>query len=355
MKAALTVFAALLAAAVQLPSAHGQEQPKTFADWSAGCEPSGRCAATTAIGSDTDGFVARYLLRVTRGAGLKDAWSISISTIATLADRDRPVEIRVDDNAPITLKPKSGYAPFGNVNDFFVTSDRALKTLFQQMLAGNTMRFTFLDVTAAPYDADFSLSGLSAALSWIDGRQGRRDDQRTASAPTGIAPAPEVDKSLAVARLGIPPRLLHLHRSASACEDPHSEVMSEFKPVIGPVSGTAMLYGIPCMAGAYNVGYRLYIVESGEIGGIEPLYFAAHTGSHGWSGSDVLFNISFDAATKTLSSFYKGRGLGDCGNAGTWIWRKYAFAMVRFRAWSRCDGKRSPGNWPVIFEAEAAN
>ncbi len=344
----------VLAAALTLSaaSAAAEQASKSVKDWTANCDASGNCAATTAVGAETEGYVARHILRIARSAGANATWTISIATIAALADRDRPAEIRVDDNAPITLRPQSDYAPYGAVNDFFIVGRGVLKALFPQMIGGGELRFTFLDIGAAPHDVDFSLAGLAATLLWIDERQDRLKSPRVAAAPSDLKPAPMVDKSLAVARLGVPPRLMHLHRSASTCEDPNSQHMSGFQPVIAPLSKTAMLYAIPCTAGAYNIGYRLYIVESGEIGGIEPLYFAAFTDSHGWSGSDILFNISYDADTKRLSSFYKGRGLGDCGNAGIWVWKKYAFAMRSFRSWSRCDGTRGPDKWPSAFRAK---
>ena len=346
--AGLTFAVAAMLWTLIAPTA-AQETGTTAGDWRAVCDAENNCSASTKIGTDTDGFVARYILQVSRQAGENASWTIAVSTIATLADRDRPVEFRIDDNAPLTLRPKSGYAPFGTINDFFILDKGTLKTVFAQMIRGNTARFTFLDVTAGPHDVDFSLAGLSAVLDWIDTAQKRRGSPRVAAPPDHIEPAPEIDKSLAVARLGVPPRLLHVHRSASRCEDPNSEHMSSFQPLIVPVSRTAMLYGIPCMAGAANTGYRLYIVESGEIGGIEPIYFSIYTDSHGWAGTDVLFNISFDRERNQLTSRFKGRDRGDCGNVGTWVWKKYAFAMHSFRSWSRCDGSRRPDKWPVIF------
>lgn len=343
---------ALAAALVLAASSTLAETAETVMDWTASCDDAGRCEATTAVGAETEGYVAQHILRVARSAAADAPWTVSISTIAVLADRDRPAEIRVDGNAPITLRPSSDYAPYGAVNDFFIVGRGALGTLFPQMIAGNGLRFTFLDVGAAPHDLDFSLAGLAAALRWIDERQDRPDSPRLAAAPRDLEPAPAIDKSLAVARLGVPPRLMHMHRAASACEDPNSVHMSGFKPVIAPVSATAMLYAIPCTAGADNTGYRLYIVETGEIGGIAPLYFASYSDSHGWSGSDVLFNISYDAGTKQLSSLYKGRGRGDCGNAGVWVWEDYAFAMRSFNFWSRCDGSRRRDRWPSVFPHE---
>ena len=140
--------------------------------------------------------------------------------------------------------------------------------------------------------------------------------------------------------------ILDRHRAESRCEDPATELMRNFEPVIAQLSKTAILYAIPCTAGAYNIGYRLYRRETGEIGGVETLYFATWSGEYGWGGTDILFNI--DADGPRLSAFYKGRGLGDCGTDAQWLWRDYAYRLLRYAAQDTCDGVLAE-NWPVIF------
>ncbi len=137
------------------------------------------------------------------------------------------------------------------------------------------------------------------------------------------------------------------HVAESRCEDPDTRLMRHFAPVISQLSKTAILYAIPCTAGAYNIAYRLYMRETGEIGGVTTLYFATWSGEYGWGGTDLLFNI--DADGPRLSAFYKGRGLGDCGTDAKWIWRDYAYRLLRYAAQDTCDGVQSE-NWPVIFE-----
>ncbi len=136
------------------------------------------------------------------------------------------------------------------------------------------------------------------------------------------------------------------HVAESRCEDPDSVWMRHFAPVIAQLSKTAILYAIPCTAGAYNIAYRLYMRETGEIGGVETLYFATWSGDYGWGGTDLLFNINVDGPR--LSALYKGRGLGDCGTNAQWVWRDYAFRLVRYAAQDPCEGIPAE-NWPVVF------
>ena len=346
-----TFFAVSLAALILTAASPASAEERDFDDWSVVCDEEEGCVASSLVGKASGGYDARFALRVGRTAKAEAAWTISVSTIAVLADRDRPAEIRVDDNPPLTLQPERGYAPFGTVNDFFIVDDGTLNILIGQMLAGESLRFTFLDVSGTPHDVDFPLTGVSAALVWIDEAQGRLGSPLVAGPPNHLSPAPKVDNAAAIARLGVPPHLLVRHRAASTCEDPNSEHMSDFDAVIGAVSKTATLYALPCTASGDNVGYRLYIVETGEIGGIEPLYFAAFNRDYGWMGTDTLFNIAFNEKTKKLSSTYEGRGAGDCGHSGTWVWKNYAFAMERFSAPNRCTGGGSPKDWPKVYPA----
>ncbi len=341
-------LAALLASG--LAGAASAESQKTFKDWSASCPDETRCNAVTVIA--TPGAAsADYVLHFDRAAGINAPWTLGVAMSVHLMDRARPIEIRIDDNAPITLRAGTGYGPYGAVNDFYLTDPRMASVIADQMTAGMAMRISYIDVTGSPVDLDFSLSGLSASLLWIDERQDRVGDKRRVAAPAHLGPAPHVAATDIAAAGGMPPQVLDLHRTRSDCEDPHSTTLGQIEPLIAPLSGTAILYAIPCTAHAYNITYRLYVVESGEIGGTETLYFADYSDTHGWIGTDLLFNVSFDGATKTLTAFYKGRGLGDCGTSGTWQWKGHAFALKEYRAWSRCDGSHGPGDWPRVFPA----
>ena len=66
-------------------------------------------------------------------------------------------------------------------------------------------------------------------------------------------------------------------------------------------------------------------------------------------GADQLFGAYFDPETLTLSSFFKGRGLGDCGTAGIWRWDEFAFRLEAFYAKSECDGTIELGDFPQIW------
>lgn len=139
------------------------------------------------------------------------------------------------------------------------------------------------------------------------------------------------------------------HFGEGACEDPSSEIMRQHHGVTAGVAPTVDVYVIPCSAGGGNVSYRLYSHEKGEIGGVETLYFATFSAKHGWTGTDLLYNVEVDGP-KLKARFKAGPG-GDCGTLAEWTWTDYAYRLDRFAAEETCSG-RDPSQWKVIYPAE---
>lgn len=109
------------------------------------------------------------------------------------------------------------------------------------------------------------------------------------------------------------------------------------------------LYLLPCFTGAYNVIYRVYVLDARYPDELKPSAFAAYSDELGWYGKTQLINAYYDPKTKALSAFEKSRGLGDCGSRPTYKWNDYNWRMVEYRYWGKCDGSRMPQEWPVIY------
>src|SRR3546814_13146340 len=78
---------------------------------------------------------------------------------------------------------------------------------------------------------------------------------------------------------------------------------------------------LPCGAGAYNFSSAA-LIATGKFGKREftaPIFDL----QPGWGmkedGYPMLVNYGWDAARSTLSSYTRGRGLGDCGGAETYV------------------------------------
>lgn len=328
--------------AAQSPASPANFETKAFAGWNGACDPAaGLCRASLASAS---GLQALLIGRLPGSDGI----ALGVIMPGAIADRERPISVRVDGKRLFDLDPRTGYAPFERPDAFWLTDQKTAATLLASLLKAKTLRLEYIDVAGAPHDADFTLDGLDKLLAWTDERLGKKGAKREAVAPPGLAPAPVVTKAELIVRQGVPPRLIERHMAASDCEAPNSPLLKAVKPVIGPLSKTAMLYGIPCAASAGNVSYRIWVVESGEIGGITPLYFASFDPAFGWKGSDLVFNIAFDSKEARLTSTFRGRGGADCGSRGQWRWKDFAFAMEEFRSNADCGGGE-PDSWTRVF------
>lgn len=110
------------------------------------------------------------------------------------------------------------------------------------------------------------------------------------------------------------------------------------------------LYLVPCMFGAYQGSSNGYIVNGDYVTQVVVL------GSEGKTivGSLDLMEASYDAKTGILSTFAKGRGLGDCGQTSQTIVKADQYGgvtvkTIEIRSKDKCDGKYVD-NWPVVFK-----
>ena len=135
--------------------------------------------------------------------------------------------------------------------------------------------------------------------------------------------------------------ILKRHKQFPGCE--------EGRPVetTAKLGEDKTLYVIVCEVFAYNATFALYVASKGDAANAERLSFAEPSKELGWSGTTTLYNVTFDAAARTLKALYKGRGVGDCGTAGVWRWTAAGFKLIEYRAKPGCNGKA--GVWPVIY------
>lgn len=339
------VLAAVLAVVAALAPGAAAAQDRTFGSVRVSCAEDKFCVAAVRAVDGQGGTLS--VLQLARTPQPRSRWTIAISTLASLADRTRPVSLAVDGKVGITLRPESDYAPFINPGDFYVLAPSALDRLMVDLQVGSQLRFTYIDIAGGPHTDQFPLDGLTAALTEIDRAQGRVVGDRRAGPPVDLPRAPEIDRQAMVALAGIPPRLTEWHLQSSTCEAPDSAALAGIEPVIGPLSPTAVLYAMPCFVRAGRPNHRLYYVENGEIGGMHTLFFATWSARFGWSGAETLESVVYDREARRLTAVDTG-GVEGCGSAGSWVWDAYAFRLESMRAPTRCDDGSDPAAWPAV-------
>ncbi|MCM5557721.1 DUF1176 domain-containing protein [Pleomorphomonas sp. JP5] len=339
-----SVFAvAFLALVLGMAADASAAVSKRFGSVSIACDEARHCAASVQAANQDKASV----VVLQRSPESRARWTVSISTLGVLADRNRPVAVSVDNGVDITLYPGSDYAPFVHPSDYYIVSPAALGRLMLQIQRGHMLRFSFIDIAGKAHTDRFPLDGLADALNEIDRQQGRIPGDRRAGPPEDLPEAPDVDAGAHLSAAGVPPRLLELHLASAACEKPDAADIAAAEPLIAPLGETAMLYVIPCYRSSSGLASRLYTIDRGEIGGINPLLFAGFSDRLGWYGVDVLFDVAYDAASLSLQA--SGADDNGCAFKAGWTFTDTAFRLDRLSAATSCGDAAS--GWRDVYPA----
>jgi hypothetical protein len=191
-----------------------------------------------------------------------------------------------------------------------------------------------------------SLRGAAAALRYMDAQQGRAGTT-TALVATGTlrrtvtTPPPALP---IVPRLLAPktkPAALTPGESGRAVKVSGCEGEDRFgssTDIFALSTGQALVL-VPCGSGAYNA-LHVPLIATGTAGS-RSFAVAKFDLNPGWrqdSGKPMLVNATFDAARSTLSSYAKGRGVGDCGSSETYVWNGRTFRLIEAKQMGECRG-----------------
>lgn len=342
----LRLLGVCLAAAI-VSSAAWAEEPKTYSadGWQAACDAT-TCRASHASRSGNEALL------VGRWKGT-DGLAFGLATPRAIADRDRPIDLRIDDKVSLTLAPGRDYAALEHVESFWITNGGIAARIATSVASATTtstksLRLSYLDMVGAPHDADIALDGLDKLAAFMATALGEPEGPlKGVAPPKSVTPAPAMSRIDLIRQMGVPDRLMARHlRAAASCDDPNAPRLKAVKPIIGALSKVAILYAIPCIAAPDSVAYRIWIIETGEIGGITPQYFALYAPKFGWKGSDLLYNVAYDEASAQLTSTMPRQG-STCGHQAAWIWKDYAFALQSLELTAGCPGARTSKIYPA--------
>ena len=210
--------------------------------------------------------------------------------------------------------------------------------------------------------SSISLSGAVAALLWMDDQQKRvdtvtayntRGDKPAASippqpkAPVIIAAKPTTEK----APTKHPAALIKKGRALCSDDDTESKLEETYA-----LGGGQVLYGFTCpgSSGAYNFEYGFLVGSAANPQAARSVSFRWPVKIAGFQHDgpqETITNPSFDEKTMTLSSFQKGRGIGDCGGEDQWVWDGKTFRLAQVRMMSECRGVPLD-DWPTLSRTQ---
>ena len=285
---------------------------KTFGDWQVGCDNGLVCTMASLL--PDDGAGAGATLNLTRDPGPQGRYHAMSGEGVTDASGRTPATRFTVDGRDLGSDANALAAAMAN--------GRVLK------VPGGTI----------------SLKGASAALRYIDAMQGRAGTV-TATVAKGAKPAASVPPAPAlpiVAAQRLTPYTAKLPASVVAtmkrigrCD--LSEGMDSTPSVARTPDGRLLVIQ-PCSAGAYNVIGALFVVRGTDVRPAQvdaPAGFDA-TGADSQTPVHSVVNGDFDR--NVLTSYAKGRGLGDCGVGQTFAWDGSRYRLVSQDEMSECRG-----------------
>ncbi|HEY0044689.1 MAG TPA: DUF1176 domain-containing protein [Allosphingosinicella sp.] len=323
----MSLLALLLAAAS--PAAPAPADLKGYRDWTVGCDNGLHCQAVALIPEDD--WDAGVPMSVRRGP---EPNAVPVITFETRESGD-PAGLQVDGKRlPVSFTS-------GEIG--LQVAPKSVPALIQAFRTGS--RLDLLSAAGKPI-GHVTLAGASAALLYMDEKQ-KRLGTVTALARPGTAPASAVPPPPALPVLTpasvpkgpaitLPPARLAALRKQAGCDSDESS---------GPVSNDAYridaattLILLSCGAGAYNFSTVPFLATQ-RRGKIEVRIAAFDHQPHWWEKNvPMLINADWAPETRTLVSFAKARGIGDCGTTANYIWDGTRFRLSEMAEMGECRG-----------------
>ncbi len=296
-------------------------RPRVFQDWIVACDNGGRCEAASLASEDSALQDAGLLVRRDEDGAL----SVRVADMTGKAPR---ATVRIDGRAvastPLTRQVEGTW------------QGAPAKALVSALARGR--KAAILTPTAHP----LSLRGAAAALRYMDDRQ-KRAGTTTALVARGAARYRATPPSLPLVRVVTPPgkaapaipgAAINAARRQYGCATDDGSPVSADAYRLDTRSTLVLL---SCGAGAYNYIVQPLIWRDGRL---TPAAFdyAFTFGEPKPAGQpQVLVNTDWSRDGR-LSSWAKGRGLGDCGDAAQYGWDGTRFRLLSAARMTECRG-----------------
>jgi hypothetical protein len=121
------------------------------------------------------------------------------------------------------------------------------------------------------------------------------------------------------------------------CTLSHAEATKDLPPDRNLGDGL-VLVEIPCWRAAYNFGSIFLAADPAAPAKARLLRFRVWDGKTFEERHSLTFP-DYDHAERRMTSMHKGRGLGDCGSAGSWRWDGREFLLEAHWLKDDCDGE----------------
>ncbi|MBF7954789.1 DUF1176 domain-containing protein [Rahnella victoriana] len=323
-----------------------------YNDWQLSCDNLNHCTAR----NSQDG--QELVMKITREAGPEGKASVSIDFQRNSEEQttEAPVANRLQMNGK-TLS--FNHREWDVSKKHLSTTNRLVVNDFIAAIReGSSIQLAGKTDPSQPVRPAISLKGIKAALLAIDAQQGRVGS-KTAWISRGSKPASSVPP---IAATPVLPRFSEPHalsdseisaitqNAATTIENNDCSLdPSEREVHIFALSNDKALMTVNCDMGAYNLYALGFLVSRQAPYKMDDLALTMPFKLGEDDGAPELINADFDPKTGMLSTYDKGRGVGDCGVSSRWVFDGKQFRLAAFASEPACDGYSSGGEWPVLW------
>jgi hypothetical protein len=333
----------------QAPASHAYRY-KEIRDWAVSCSNGLTCAMSF---SD---WKSKGLTQIqfTRTAEPNAAVSLQLSFPPGYDDKGDAsglYHLVVDNTDLLTVAPKDMKA---NADMRLFTYSGDVRAVIEAMKAGKAMELRYQGGLGS-FSLAVPLSGVTASLLYLDEAQDRLQRVDALQARGDLPAAAQAPIRDITTYADIPEGIRSDFQDESgACYIDADQLVQNGGFEAG-LDGDTKLLGLPCGAsGAYNQSFALYVVDADGVAAIDFPVMA----QKGPSLLSSAFNLDYDPVARKLTSFYKGRGLGDCGFYYSWDVQKPSdqddyLVLTHQTNKDACDGnymggpEHWPAQWPV--------
>lgn len=347
IRQSLTAFALLLPVFAAPAEAASYKEIRDVTVW---CDVALSCSLTLS----PDSFKGVTALTLHRANQLDNAVSVRFTSAVPIVE-GAMLLLTIDGKDSLTLiANKAGIMDDGN--GYHEINPHVIGWIVKGMKAGSTLSIT---ITSAGQSGQsrFSLSGSVAGMIFMDEYQDLLDTSYALQVTGTKRPRPRLP-IVGVEQKSAVPRAIW--DGWYAKEEASCFFYREGTDL--PGSGfrltlrTGDLYGLPCGdGGAYNQPFATFFVPKNENLPIKTVPFLMDGNKMDDAEGPDLWNIGYDAKKGVLSSFFKARGLGDCGSVSSWQLNEEGdavfFEALEIREKGECDGDYAggPDKWPKTW------
>ncbi|MGI9351043.1 MAG: DUF1176 domain-containing protein [Rhizobiaceae bacterium] len=225
--------------------------------------------------------------------------------------------------------------------------------IMNAMMTGNKLLLK-IESSDGPRDVRLSLSGVTGSALFMDEVQDRIGNRDALQATGDGEPKDAVTRVMVLKSASdLPAEVLSFWKNdtdwCGEGSNDEDDLIADFGGIVITVEKGSQLFVLPCgLPGAYNL-VQTVLAFSEESKRVRTVTFPI-MGQKGPTITEHAFNTSWDDRKSTLSAFYKGRGLGDCGRRTVWHWEGgyYSnFELLEEYSKGECDGVYD--DWPKLW------